>query len=140
MEGRITIENIQSLKENEVFVFGSNESGLHGAGAAKDARMYFGAKIGKGFGYHSTSIGKTFAIPTKSWTISKLELSSINHYIDRFIAFARTRPDLLFLVTEIGCGLAGYSVEEISPLFHNTVYLDNIHLPRRFWKHLTREI
>lgn len=127
---RISPENIVKLKENEIFVFGSNESGIHGAGAAKLAHNRFGAVAGQGFGFS----GQTFAIPTKDWNIQTLNLTIIGFYINRFIDFARKRKDLKFLVTEIGCGLAGFNPEDIAPLFAGAEFLDNVYLPESFWR------
>lgn len=98
-----------------IFVFESNEAGIHGAGAAKFA-LSKGAVMGVGFGRQ----GKTFAIPTKDWSIGHLELPVIQHYVERFIAYAEKHPDTVFHVTAIGCGLAGYKHSQIAPLFrHN---------------------
>lgn len=135
---RITPENITDLKENEVFVFGSNEAGIHGAGAAKTAKVRFGAKDFKGFGYHSTPIGLTFAIPTKDWEIKTLHPFYIHAYIHRFIDFAKYRKDLKFLVTELGCGLAGYTPEDIAPMFKEALELENVYLPKRFIEQLNK--
>lgn len=124
---RITPDNITELKENEVFVFGDNQSHIHGAGAAKTA-MKWGAKYGKG-GLQ----GQTYGIPTKNHSISKtLSLPKIQKYVDEFIEFAKTRPDLVFLVTEIGCGLAGLTPKQVGPLFKNAIEIENIYLPKRF--------
>jgi len=128
---RITPENITKLKRKEIFVFGSNEAGMHSAGAAKIAHEKFRAVYGVGFGFGFEKV--SFAIPTKDWNISKLDLPIIQFYVWRFLAFARNRQDLKFLVTEIGCGLAGYTPEEIAPMFREAVNLENVYLPQRFW-------
>jgi hypothetical protein len=99
--------------EHGVVVFGANEAGIHGAGAAKDALDYYGALWGKGFG----PAGRSFAIPTKDWNIQTLPLDAIGHYIRRFLAYAKAHPDDSFLVTPIGTGLAGYTAEQIAPFF-----------------------
>ena len=125
---RVTPEEITSVEWNELFVFGSNESGLHGAGAAKVA-LAFEAQIGVGFGPQ----GNTFAIPTKDWLIQTLPLEVIEHYVKRFIVFAKEMPNITFLVTAIGCGLAGYTPAEIAPMFKDAVTVENIHLPQSFW-------
>lgn len=104
--------NVKKMADNEVFVFGSNEAGRHGAGAAKTA-MDAGAVWGVGFGYQ----GSTFAIPTKDWNVETLSLDSIQFYVNRFLAFADAHEDLKFLVTRIGCGLAGYKDADIAPMF-----------------------
>ena len=95
-----TSENITHLKPNEVFVFGSNRQGYHGGGAARVALDKFGAVWGKGIGLQ----GQSYAIPTMDGGVD-----SIKPYIDDFIEYARQHKELRFLVTRIGCGIAGYS-------------------------------
>tara|TARA_R110000850_G_scaffold34024_1_gene92226 strand:- start:31738 stop:32130 length:393 start_codon:yes stop_codon:yes gene_type:complete len=129
---------ITKLEKNEVFVFGSNESGIHGGGAALQACKSFGAKWNKGFGFHFTPMGRTFAIPTKDWNINSLTLDIIELYVYRFIEYTKTRDDLVFLVTEIGCGLAGYTPEDIAPMFEFALNRSNIVLPERFIKILKK--
>lgn len=127
--------HITELKDNEIFVFGSNESGRHGRGAAKTA-MKWGAKYGQAEGLH----GKTYAIPTKNASITKaLSLNKIEIYVNTFIKFAKSRQDFIFLVTEIGCGLAGYKPKDIAPLFKDALCLNNIRLPISFIKILKKE-
>lgn len=97
-----------------IFVFGSNEAGRHGAGAALFAYNHRGAVMGQSFGHHGTS----FAIPTKDPSIRfTLPLSSIKDYVRHFIMYAESRRDLIFQVTAIGCGLAGLKHEQIAPMF-----------------------
>ena len=96
-----------------IFVYGANESYINASGAARTAREEYGAGMGRGWGL----VGKSFGIPTKDWDINTLELDEINHYVQRFIAFARSRPKMSFYVTKIGCGLAGYKEEDIIPMF-----------------------
>lgn len=120
--------NITELKDNEVFVFGSNLIGAHGAGAAKMALNRFGAILSKGVGLQ----GQSYAIPTKDRNIITLPISSIKPYVDEFIKYAKFRHDLDFLVTEIGCGLAGYEPKDIAPLFKEAQYVGNIYLPQSF--------
>jgi len=128
-KNRITSNNITELKENEIFVFGSNESGRHGKGAAKTA-MKWGAKYGQAKGLQ----GKTYGIPTVNSSISnKLSLNRIDLYLQLFYQDCVKYPNLIFLVTEIGCGLAGWTVKDIAPLFDEFVELENIHLPKSFW-------
>ena len=97
----------------QVFVFGSNEAGVHGAGAARVAYEKHGARWGKGFGHY----GDSFAIPTKSPSIKTLELNTIRKYVEAFLQYAAAHKDLTFKVTRIGCGLAGYTDQEIAPMF-----------------------
>lgn len=124
--------NIESLAKNEIFVFGSNLSGIHGGGAASIARQW-GAVMGNGIGIQ----GDTYAIPTKSKNIERsLSADEIAPYVSDFITFARKHPHLDFLVTEIGCGLAGHTIENIAPLFIDAITADNIFLPERFLKYL----
>jgi hypothetical protein len=122
-------ENILKLKDNEIFVFGSNMAGIHGAGAAVIAKKLFGAQQGKGYGLY----GKTFAIPTKDQNIKTISLDKIKNYVNGFIHEAEDHKELTFLVTRIGCGLAGYTDEQIAPLFKNTP--KNVLLPKQ-WKGL----
>lgn len=118
-----TPEFISELKENEIFVFGSNLAGAHGGGAARVAFRQFGAVWGKGVGLQ----GKTYAIPTMQGGVE-----TIRPYIDEFIQFAKEHKELTFLVTRIGCGIAGFRDEEIAPLFKKAESIDNILLPQEF--------
>lgn len=99
--------------KNAIFVFGSNLSGHHGAGAALTAYRLHGARHGVGFGL----CGKSFAIPTKDRFIQTLSVPKIEKFVDAFLEFARGRPDLDFMVTRIGCGLAGLPDEQMADLF-----------------------
>jgi hypothetical protein len=123
---RFTPDHITQLKPNEIFVFGSNEAGIHGAGAAKIANRLFGAEFGKGVGM----TGRTYAIPTKNHMIRTLSLHAIQKYVLGFLAEAKRCSQLTFLVTEIGCGLAGYSAKDIAPFFNNAP--ENVVLPKKF--------
>lgn len=114
---------ISALKENEIFVFGSNLGGMHGGGAARAAYNRFGAVWGQGVGLQ----GQSYAIPTMQGGVE-----TIKPYVDEFIAFAQAHPELKFLVTRIGCGIAGFRDEQIAPLFAAAIYQDNIILPREF--------
>lgn len=96
-----------------VFVFGSNLAGRHGAGAAKFAAKHHGAVYGRGVGLQ----GNSYAIPTKDKNIKTLPLSIIEGYVKEFILFAYNNPELEFNVTDVGCGLAGYTADQIAPLF-----------------------
>lgn len=118
-----TSENIDTLKPNEVFVFGSNLAGHHGGGAARVALNKFGAIMGQGVGLQ----GQSYAIPTMQGGVD-----TIKPYVDEFIAFAKAHPELKFYVTRIGCGIAGFKDEEIAPLFQNAFGEDNIILPKSF--------
>jgi len=129
---RITPENIISIAENEVFVFGSNLSGRHGKGAAKTA-LGWGAKWGQAAGIQ----GKTYGIPTKDAAIRRtLSVKEIKPFVDDFIEWAKYHTGNTFYVTEIGCGLAGMKPKDIAPLFAGCVNLVNVKLPQRFWHKL----
>ena len=133
---RITPENINSLAENEVFVFGSNLSGRHGKGAAKTA-LGWGAKYGQASGIQ----GKTYGIPTKDASIRRtLSIEEIKPFVDDFIEWAKYHSGNIFYVTEIGCGLAGLKPKEVAPLFKEAINVDNIHLPARFWHKLSNGV
>ena len=99
-------------RDGEVFVFGSNLAGVHGAGAAKQAVKY-GARSGHGVGLH----GLTYAIPTKDHDIKTLPLDKIEPYVERFKKFTLQYPQAKFFVTRVGCGLAGYKDSQMAPLF-----------------------
>lgn len=99
--------------EGEVFVFGSNQAGRHGAGAAAAAVRLYGAGYGVGDGLW----GRSYAIATKDRRIQTLQLEAVRANVVRFLNFARSRPDLSFFVTRVGCGLAGYRDADIAPLF-----------------------
>lgn len=122
---RITPDYINSLAENEIFVFGSNLAGMHGGGAARTARLHFGAVMGQGTGLQ----GRSYAIPTMQGGPE-----TIQPYVDEFIGFAVQHPEQRFLVTRIGCGIAGFDAEDIAPLFEKAKKVDNICLPEDFWK------
>jgi hypothetical protein len=96
-----------------IFVFGSNEAGIHGAGAALYAERFCGARRGVGFG----PSGRSFAVPSKDQHMRTLPLAKVSAYVQAFLEFARCRPDLEFKVTAIGCGLAGFRDGEMAPLF-----------------------
>lgn len=97
----------------DILVFGSNEAGRHGKGAALFARQHHGAIYGQGEGLQ----GQSYAIPTKDRNLRVLTLTQIGQAVFRFKHFAASRPDLTFNVTPVGCGLAGYTQEQIKPLF-----------------------
>jgi len=99
--------------KNQIFVFGSNKAGRHGAGAAKAAHIHYGAEYHNGFGLQ----GKSYAIPTKDFSIQTMELDEIKYYVTSFLRFAIANPQMEFFVTRIGCGLAGYRDEDIAPMF-----------------------
>lgn len=122
-----TPECINSLSDNEVFVFGSNLRGWHQGGAAKHAHRYFGAIWGQGVGLQ----GQSYAIPTMQG-----DVDTIKPYVDEFIVFAKNHQELTFLVTRIGCGIAGFKDEEIAPLFIEALGYENIVLPYSFIKSL----
>lgn len=124
-KNRITPEWIDTLKDNEIFVFGSNLVGMHGGGAARVARLRFGAVLGNGVGIQ----GQSYAIPTMQGGVE-----TIRPYVDDFIAYAQQHPSLHFLVTPIGCGIAGFEPEDIAPLFEGAKAVKNISLPESFWE------
>lgn len=130
MNTRITPNHITELKPNEIFVFGSNLQGYHGGGAARLAMNKWGAVWGQGTGLQ----GQTYAIPTMQGGTE-----TIRPYIDQFIKFAQNDPERTFLVTEIGCGIAGFRPADIAPLFKNAINIPNIWLPQRFWEILQEE-
>ena len=123
-----TPERITDLKENEIFVFGSNLAGAHGGGAARVAFKYFGAVMGQGVGQQ----GQSYAIPTMQGGVE-----TIKPYVDEFIQFAVEHPEYKFLVTRIGCGIAGFWPDEIAPLFIDALDIENVILPKDFVEIIT---
>lgn len=121
---RITPDYITSLRPNEIFVFGSNLQGIHAGGAARAARLHFGAVMGQGIGLQ----GQSYAIPTMQGGVE-----TIRPYVNEFLAFAQAHPEWHFLVTPIGCGIAGFEPEDIAPLFAAAKDVQNISLPESFW-------
>lgn len=122
-ERRFTPEFITALKPNEIFVFGSNLQGMHAGGAARIANEKFGAIWGQGVGMQ----GQSYAIPTMQGGVETIE-----PYVKEFIAFAKAHSEYIFLVTPIGCGIAGFTAKEIAPLFYHAMDVENIILPREF--------
>lgn len=123
-ERRITPRMITKLAKDEVFVFGSNLAGKHYGGAARTALQHFGAQLGVGVGMK----GQSYAIPTMQGGVE-----TIAPYVNEFIDYALEHPKTKFLVTAIGCGIAGFDAEEIAPLFRRAEDVDNICLPEEFW-------
>ena len=128
----ITPTQISELKPNEVFVFGSNLDGDHAGGAARFAVVKFGAKMGQNEGLQ----GQSYAIPTLSHPGGvdehKLPLTEIEKYVKRFIEFAAEHAELFFYVTPIGCGIAGFTEDEIAPMFKSCLQMSNVALPQTF--------
>ena len=118
-----TPDKVTSLKHNQIFVYGSNIQGANGAGAARYAQMHFGAKHGVGVGRN----GQCYAIPTMDGSVE-----AIKPYVDDFIKYAAEHKDLEFLLTPIGCGIAGYTPKQIAPLFKEGLKYGNIVFPKSF--------
>ncbi len=122
-DNRITPSHITMLLPDEIFVFGSNLEGNHAGGAARTAVQHFGAIMGIGVGIQ----GQSYAIPTMQGGAD-----TIQPYVDEFIQYAAQNPNLYFLVTPIGCGIAGFNARDIAPLFKNAQNMKNISLPKEF--------
>lgn len=122
-EDRVTPPYVNHLKDNQIFVFGSNSHGIHNGGAAYVALMKFGAEYGKGEGIQ----GSSYAIPSTG------SIAEFTDAVRRFIDFASEHPELHFFVTRVGCGNAGWSVSDVAPLFSDCVRLENVSLPEDFW-------
>jgi O-acetyl-ADP-ribose deacetylase (regulator of RNase III) len=118
-----TPDFITQLKENEIFVFGSNLHGMHGGGAARTSHQQFGAEWGVGVG----PTGKCYAIPTMHGGID-----TIKPYVDDFITYAKEHTNQHFYVTRIGCGIAGFTDEQMAPLFKDLQELDNVSIPKQW--------
>ena len=120
----IASDCIDTLEKDEIFVFGSNLAGHHMGGAARVANIKFGAEWGVGVGL----TGQSYAIPMMQGGVE-----TIRPYVDEFIEFANQHQNMKFLVTRIGCGIAGFKDEEIAPLFRKAVSVSNIYLPQKFY-------
>lgn len=124
-DGRFPLnDGLSSLAE--IFVFGSNEAGRHGKGAALHAKQHCGAIYGQGVGFQ----GRSYAIPTKDRNLLVLPLARIEQYVTEFLAFAADHPLCEFRVTEVGCGLAGYRPSQVAPFFEGAP--PNVLLPPEF--------
>lgn len=126
---RVTPSNVRELSANEIFVFGSNSAGRHYGGAALYAVRYFGAVMGIGEGLQ----GRSYALPTMGG------LAATREAVLRFTEFAGAHPQMRFLVTAVGCGIAGYSQHQIAPMFEGCIKLENVALPQEFWEVLKRQ-
>lgn len=112
---------------NEIFVFGSNERGIHGAGSAYAAVTKYGAKrfIGRGIS------GMSYAIPTKDTNIKTRSLEDIKVDVNIFVDFVNSNKDINFFITRVGCGLAGYHDHQIAPMFKGiNFHLGNCNFPK----------
>lgn len=126
---KYTPEHITHLDRDEIFVFGSNLAGIHAGGAARTALERFGAIMGQGVGLQ----GQSYAIPTMQGGVE-----TIKPYVDEFIELAREWDQTTFYVTRIGCGIAGFTDEEIAPLFAEAIGLYNVRLPESFVRVIQR--
>jgi len=129
---KFTPENITHLEPNQIFVYGANEKGVHGAGAAKLA-LRWGAKMGQ-----YELVGQTYGIPTKDKKIQTLPLDKIQVHVHDFLALAFSHQEYEFLVTAVGTGLAGYHARDIAPLFKiiKTGVFENVILPEEFYRYI----
>ena len=126
-QDRIATDLISRLGRNEVFVFGSNDQGLHNGGAALKAVQRFGAQMGVAEGPQ----GRSYAIPTVGSSIGPEEIRAA---FRRLVDYAKQHPGLTFLVTALGCGHGGYTPETMAPLLVDGIHVENIHYPFAFWQ------
>lgn len=122
---KFTPDNITSLGIDDVFVFGSNPQGLHMGGAARVAHEFFGAEMGIGEG----PTGRCYAIPTMYGSVDE-----IRPHVDRFLDYAYECDQNMFYVTRIGCGIAGFTDEQIAPMFRRALEMYNVILPESFFR------
>lgn len=121
---RISPEQIYSVRHNEIFVFGSNKQGFHIGGAARFAMEHLGAQWGVGEGLTN----HCYALPTMEGP------ESFQQAVQTFVECAKAHPEYVFLVTAVGCGIAGYTPEQVAPWFTGAINLGNVYLPEAFWK------
>jgi hypothetical protein len=117
-----------------IYVFGSNLKGIHGSGTAREALLHWGAIFGQGKGLQ----GRSYALPTKETPYRSLSLAGIESEVLDFIDCAKANPDLTFYVTQVGCGLAGYTPNVIGPMFREATKLSNVDLPDEFIKEIEK--
>ena len=130
-----TPELVETLKDDQVFVFGSNLIGYHSGGASLVAMQRFGAVWGQAEG----SQGQCYAIPIDIRGEAVENVSAyMKRHIDKFIAYAKAHPDLFFLVIRVGCGNAGFDEEFVAPFFKEAMKMDNVSLPKSFVEILKR--
>ena len=122
-----TPDYIDTLPPKQIFVFGSNALGYHTGGASGTARKKFGAVWGQAEGLQ----GQCYAIPVDYGKNVRKD-NEVKAAVDRFIVFAKEHTDLFFLVTRVGCGIAGYHDEEIAQFFIDALELKNVSLPKSF--------
>jgi len=120
---RVTPAHITTLKDNQIFVFGSNKQGEHNGGAAAQALKHFGAVNGQAKGPQ----GQSYAI------ISTEGAEVIYDQVGELVSYAKQHPELTFLVTAVGCGVAGLGADEVAPMFIKAIDVENIWLPQSFW-------
>lgn len=123
-----TPEKITSLKENEIFVFGSNLNGNHAGGAACLAVEKFGAQMGNPEGIQ----GQSYAIPTLDKNMDRINLTDLEQSICRFYQYAEENPGKVFYMTKIGCGIAGYELSDIATVVNCRNIPDNVIIPEEF--------
>lgn len=125
---RFTPDLVEQLSNCEIFVFGSNLEGMHMGGAARVAHQKFGAEWGVGDG----PTGRCYAIPTMHGG-----LESIRPYAEKFIAYAKEHPMNRFLLTRVGCGIAGFKDSDMAQLFEDALDVPNIAYPRQWLPYMT---
>jgi hypothetical protein len=125
-----TPDRVTKLEPHQVFVFGSNTEGIHGAGAAAFAHKNFGAIMGVPCGHQ----GQSYAIPTKDLRkgMRSIPIDTMQGDVWLFLDYAQRHPELEFLVTRLGTELAGYTLNEMASLFDGEDLPDNVRLPQEF--------
>jgi len=106
-------KHITHLKQNQIFIFGSNGLGKHIGGAARQAFEKFGAQMGVSEGW----CGQAYAFPTLNKHFQKCSMRQLRASRDRLFKVCEQNPEYEFLLTKIGCGIAGFKDAEIKPLF-----------------------
>jgi hypothetical protein len=118
---KYTPENITALEQKEIFIFGSNSEGQHYGGAARVAHDMFFAEWGVGRGL----TGLCYALPTlyhptttsEPGAMLKLSLEELDLEFEYLFDCINRHPDYTFYLTKVGCGIAGFSIEEIKEIF-----------------------
>ena len=124
VQDRVTPEKVNKVRNNEIYVFSSNLQGLHNDGTARIAFQRYGAVMGQSVGLQ----GKCYAIPTLQG-----EPNIVRPYVDELLEFVKQHPEQTFIVTKIGTDIAGYTPQDIAPMFKKAVWMKNVRLPQEYW-------
>ena len=122
------MNRIEKLQANEIFVFGSNARGEHTGGAARQAVECFGAVMGQAKGLQ----GQSYAIVTLDEAMQRVPLAYVGEQLNELNELAKKTPDKRFLLTLVGCGIAGFDIAEIKGECVKIAWATNVVVPFEF--------